>query len=234
MNHRALACLLLPLLPAAGRASNPAPSAPTTLPPLVVTATRGAQPADTLPVAVTVFSPTDLRASPSLAIDDTLRSAPAFSLFRRTGSLTANPTAQGVSLRGLGPSGASRSLVLLDGVPLNDPFGGWVAWTKVPKFSLSSVELVRGGGSGAWGNSALGGTVQLLTSPRIGNHFSAEAFVGDFDTRAAEIAATLSSASNHHVAVSAAAFTTDGVGLVRDPGSIDRAADINYQRAQAS
>jgi outer membrane receptor protein involved in Fe transport len=206
----------------------------TTLAPVVVTATRTAQPADTLPVAVTVFSASDLRTSPSLAVDDTLRSDPSFSLFRRTGSLTANPTAQGVSLRGLGPSGASRSLVLLDGVPLNDPFGGWVAWTKLPKLSLASAEIVRGGGSGVWGNASLGGTVQLFTTPPSGSHGTAEAFVGDFDTRGGEIAVTRSTADDRHsLTVDAAAFATDGVKLIRNPGSIDRAADLDTQRAQA-
>ncbi|WP_415663354.1 TonB-dependent receptor plug domain-containing protein, partial [Rariglobus hedericola] len=205
------------------------------LSPVVVTATRSAQSTDTLPVAVTVFTADDLRSSPSLAIDDTLRTDPSFSLFRRTGSLTANPTAQGVSLRGLGPSGASRSLVLLDGVPLNDPFGGWVAWTKVPKLALSSAEIVHGGGSGAWGNSALGGAVQLLTTPPSGNHATVEAFVGDFDTRGGEISATGSTADNRHsVTVNAAAFATDGVYLIRNPGAIDRPADLDYQRVQAS
>ncbi len=208
---------------------------PVPLSTLVVTASRTAQPADTLPVAVTVFTADDLRASPSLAIDDTLRSDPSFSLFRRTGSLTANPTAQGVSLRGLGPSGASRSLVLLDGVPLNDPFGGWVAWTKLPKLSLSSTEIVHGGGSGTWGNSALGGTVQLLTTPPSAHRFTAEALVGDFDTRAAEIlASSVSPNARHSVTVDAAAFATDGVYLIRNPGSIDHPADLDYQRAQAS
>src|SRR6185369_1655284 len=62
----------------------------------------------------------------ALTIDDVLRQVPGFSLFRRSGGLTTNPTAQGVSLRGVGASGASRALVLLDGVPLNSPFGGWV------------------------------------------------------------------------------------------------------------
>ena len=208
---------------------------PTALSPVVVTATRSAQSADTLPVAVTVFTADDLRASPSLAIDDTLRSAPAFSLFRRTGSLTANPTAQGVSLRGLGPSGASRSLVLLDGVPLNDPFGGWVAWTKLPKLSLASAEIVRGGGSGAWGNAALGGTVQLLTALPAGNRFAAEAIIGNFDTHGGEFVVTQTSAdARQSVTVDAAAFATDGVYLIRNPGSIDRPADLDYQRAQAS
>jgi outer membrane cobalamin receptor len=225
--------LALPLLLAAPvlLAQEPA----VTLAPLVVTATRSAQPADTLPAAITVFTADDLRASPSLALDETLRSNPSFSLFRRTGSLTANPTAQGVSLRGLGPSGVSRSLVLLDGVPLNDPFGGWVAWTKLPKLSLASAEIVRGGGSGTWGNAALGGTVQLLTTPPVANRFTAEALVGDFDTRAAEILATAVSADTRHaVTVNAAAFATDGAGLVRNPGSIDRPADLDYQRLQTS
>ncbi len=208
---------------------------PAVLAPVVVTATRSAQPVDTLPEAVTVFTADDLRASPSLAIDDTLRSEPALSLFRRTGSLTANPSSQGVSLRGLGPSGASRSLVLLDGVPLNDPFGGWVAWTKVPKLSLSSAEIVRGGGSGAWGNAALGGTVQLLTTPPAGDHAAVEALIGDFDTRSGEFVVTRSSADDRNsVTVDAAAFATDGVYLIRNPGSIDRRADLDYQRAQAS
>ena len=61
-----------------------------------------------------------------------LRQVPGFSLFRRTTSRAANPTTQGVSLRGLGASGASRALVLSDGFPLNDPFGGWVYWDRAP------------------------------------------------------------------------------------------------------
>src|SRR5690606_15056476 len=111
-----------------------------------------------------VFTADRFRSSPAATIDDVLRESAAFSLFRRSSSLFANPTAQGVSLRGIGPSGASRSLVLLDGVPLNDPFGGWVSWNKVPRESIVGAEIVRGGGSGAWGNAALGGVIQLFTA----------------------------------------------------------------------
>lgn len=222
--------VLPPLVPL--QAEDPVPSA--TLAPVVVTAGRTAQPADTVPVAVSVFTSADLRASPALALDDTLRAAPAFSLFRRTGSLTANPTAQGVSLRGLGPSGASRSLVLLDGIPLNDPFGGWVAWTKLPKLSLASAEIVRGGGSGAWGNAALGGAVQLLTAPPAGDRGTVELLAGDFDTRSAELSVARTTADARHTfTLDAAAFATDGVHLVRNPGPVDRAADLDYRRAQA-
>ncbi|MES1168358.1 MAG: Plug domain-containing protein, partial [Oleiharenicola lentus] len=149
------------------------------LPTMVVSTARTAEPPDQVPFAATIVTADTLRTTPSTVLDGALRSLPAFSLFRRSDSLTANPTAQGVSLRGLGPSGASRSLVLLDGVPLNDPFGGWVAWTKVPRESLAGAELVRGGGATAWGNAALGGVVQLLTAPATPGGRLAATF-GDF------------------------------------------------------
>lgn len=229
----ALGCTLL--LAETPDNAKPAPAETTALPPVAVSASRTAQPAGTLPFAVTLFDADDLRASPSLALDDALRTAPSFSLFRRSGSLTANPTAQGVSLRGLGPSGASRSLVLLDGIPLNDPFGGWVAWTKIPRHSIASAEILRGGGSGVWGNAALGGTVQLLTGKPAGNHVFAEGLIGDFETRAAEVSVTRSSPDNRTtVNVDIATFATDGVYLIRNPGAIDRPADLDYQRVQAS
>ena len=86
-----------------------------------------------------------LTATPRL--DQALTRVPGVSLFRRTSSLGANPTTQGVSVRGIAGSGASRALVTLDGVPQNDPFGGWVIWTGVPSQTLESVRVVRGAGA---------------------------------------------------------------------------------------
>ena len=71
-------------------------------------------------------------------------------------SLSSHPTAQGVSLRGIGPSGVSRTLVLVDGVPFNDPFGGWVYWTRVPLESVDRIELIDGSSSSLYGNYAHG------------------------------------------------------------------------------
>src|SRR6266849_10362765 len=88
-----------------------------------------------LPNSQFSLSKQEIELSGSLALDDVLREAPGFSLFRRSGSLVANPTSQGVSLRGVGANGASRAEVLLDGVPLNTPFGAWVYWERVPKLS---------------------------------------------------------------------------------------------------
>lgn len=100
-------------------------------------------------------------------LDDALTSVPGFTLFRRTSSLGANPTTQGVSLRGIAGSGASRALVTLDGVPQNDPFGGWVIWTGLPPESIGSASVVRGAGSGAYGAGALTGVVALRSPASI-------------------------------------------------------------------
>jgi iron complex outermembrane recepter protein len=97
----------------------------------------------------------------SQRLDEALREVPAVSLFRRTTSLAANPTTQGISLRAVAPSGAGRTLVLLDGVPINDPFGGWVIWSQAAPESLDGLDVVRGAGSGPYGAGALTGTIAL-------------------------------------------------------------------------
>ncbi len=130
---------------------------------VLVTATRVETRLDETPGSSILLSADDLRAAPALMADDVLRQIPGFTLFRRNSSRFLNPTSQGVSLRGIGASGASRALVLVDGVPLNDPFGGWVYWSRVPRQALASVEVAHGGTSDLYGSDALGGTVQFLT-----------------------------------------------------------------------
>jgi len=88
---------------------------------------------------VAVFSSSDLLTSAPATIDDALKLVPGFTLFRRTSSRASNPAAQGITLRGLGGTGSSRSLVLVDGVPLNDAFGGWVYWDKVPQVAIDQI-----------------------------------------------------------------------------------------------
>jgi outer membrane receptor protein involved in Fe transport len=139
---------------------------------LDVTATRtailptGVDNVEAQPDAASVNN-TQLEQWGPLTTDDKLRQVPGFQLLRRSGSQTANPTSQGVSLRGLGASGASRALVLVDGIPINDPFGSWIYWARVPQASLSEVQVVPGGISALYGNDALGGVVNLETRPAI-------------------------------------------------------------------
>ena len=110
---------------------------------------------------VQTISEEQLLASPQPTVDDALRNVAGFALFRRSGSRVANPTSQGVSLRGLGASGASRALVLYDQVPLNDPFGGWVYWSRVDPEVATSIDVFQGGGSDFYGDQALAGVIKI-------------------------------------------------------------------------
>ena len=126
--------------------------------------------------SVLLLSSSDLKTTAGLGLDDALRQVPGFSLFRRTPSRGANPTTQGANFRGLGGSGASRALVLEDGVPLNDPFGGWIYWGRVPRAAVERVEVLRGGASDLYGSSALAGVVEVVRAgteaPRLEGEFT--------------------------------------------------------------
>ena len=131
----------------------------------IVVSAAGADRVPAEPSSQFVVSLQDVQTAGSLSLDDILRQAPGFALYRRQGSLFANPTSQGVSLRGVGSNGASRAAVLLDGIPINDPFGGWVYWTQVPRVSIESAQVINGGASDMYGGGALGGVVNIESRP---------------------------------------------------------------------
>jgi outer membrane receptor protein involved in Fe transport len=129
-----------------------------------VTVTAYRTPLGTLesPVGTRILSEAALDSTAAITLDDKVRQLPGVELYRRTSSLVANPSSQGLSLRGLGSTAASRTLVTEDDVPLNDPFAGWIRWQEQPELSLKSVEVVRGGASDLYGSSAIGGVVNLI------------------------------------------------------------------------
>ncbi|HEY4765847.1 MAG TPA: TonB-dependent receptor [Candidatus Sulfotelmatobacter sp.] len=130
---------------------------------LTVSAARTEVRLSETPGSTILLTNTDVTAAPALRVDDVLLQVPGFSLYRRSDSRTANASNQGVSLRGLGGTAASRALILEDGLPLVDAFGGWVYWDRVPRASLANVEVFRGGASNLYGSDALGGVVQFIT-----------------------------------------------------------------------
>ena len=128
---------------------------------VTVTADRGLAGVDDESTSVAVLDQAQLAAEPALALDDRLHQVAGFQLYRRTSSWTANPTTEGVSLRGLGSTAASRTLVVSDQVPLNDPFGGWIHWDEIPTLAVADVQLVRGGAADLYGSSAIGGVIDV-------------------------------------------------------------------------
>ena len=196
---------------------------------IVVTVTREPQPAAEAPGAVTVVPGKDI--ARAKALDEALRRDPSFAVFRRSSSLVADPSSQGVNLRGIGPSGVSRALVLEDGVPLNDGFGGWVYWGAVPRLAVERVEIAPGASSALYGSSTLGGVVQVVTRP-VEDRLEVELEGGRFGT--AEGGLALAGRGNRFGAsLEAEGLRTDGYPIVADPGKIDRDAWSRRAAARA-
>jgi len=126
----------------------------------VVTATRRKIPITEAPRSVTVVGEEDVEASAAEKLDDILRNVPGVMVESHHG--LDSPPRRTVSLRGVGAE-QIRTLVLLDGVPLNSMYNGWVEWSRVPKDDVEQVEIVRGPASSLYGSSALGGVINIIT-----------------------------------------------------------------------
>ncbi len=205
---------------------------------VMVTANRTATPLGETPASNIQLTQSNLEALPALTLADKLRQVPGFSLFRRTSSMNANPTTMGLSLRGLGANGASRALVLEDGIPINDPFGSWVYWDRVPETAVQSVEVAEEGSSSLYGSEAMGGVVQFLTRQPEPEALSVDASYGNRNTQDLSLSAG-GSLGKWYSMVSGEAFHSDGYFLVpgayRGPfdtltGSQDGDADLTVGR----
>lgn len=154
-----------------------------------VTVTRTPTRIENSAESIATVDRTQLSTTAAPTMDDALRQVPGFSIFRRSSSRNANPTTQGVSLRGVGASGASRTNVMVDGVPINDAFGGWVQWNRVSPISVGSVEMLRGGASSLYGNSSLSGAIELVPRAIPGSEYviSGEAFGGSQRTASGSV-----------------------------------------------
>src|SRR4051812_33233 len=101
--------------------------------------------------------------SPTHELDQLLKDVPGVQLFRRSDARSGHPTSQGITLRALGGNASSRALLVLDGVPQTDPFGGWANWPVYDPADLNEIRVVRGGGSVANGPGALAGTIEMVS-----------------------------------------------------------------------
>ncbi len=140
-------------------------------------------------------------------LENSLRGVAGLTQFRRTDARSANATSQGATLRGLGGNASSRALLLLDGVPQTDPFGGWVTWPAFAPERLSAVRVTRGGGSGSAGPGALAGTIEMES-------------IGAFDTQGLTAAAAYGSRNSVEANALLAGRLGEGHGFI----------DLDYAR----
>ncbi|OAH47036.1 TonB-dependent receptor [Sphingobium yanoikuyae] len=157
---------------------------------IVVTGTGLALPPGTPAYGSVVIDRDRLEDAASGRIESVLADVAGFQQFRRSDSRASNPSNQGATLRALGGNASSRTLVLLDGVPVADPFFGYIPFSALVPDRLALVRVTRGGGSGAFGAGAVAGTIELASATRDQMpHFGASAFYGSRD--ATELSASI-------------------------------------------
>ena len=234
MRCLALASLLALIASTDARADDPVP--PATAQPvlpdevIVVTGLRLPRPAQDVPAAVTVIDHDQVQNSPDALADDLVRTAPTVGTFRRSSSAIADPTSQGLNLRGVGPSGVSRALVLRDGLPLNDPFGGWVYWRAMSPLGIDRIEIVPSGASALFGNFALGGVLQVISRPIDGRAIDAIASGGSLGTLRLAARAT-ERLGDFGVALDGEVLRSDGYApiVAAQRGAVDGAAASSHE-----
>ena len=197
---------------------------------VTVTAARTEVDRVDVPANVSVLGQTEVQGSASITIDGVLKQVPGFAALRQQSSVVSSPQTQSVSLRGLGGTTTSRTLVLLDGIPLNDPYGGWIYWAKAPREIVDRVEVVRGGGASIWGNLALGGVINMMTIEPDGRNVTLTALQGDHETN--DFSVALADAGSEWSGwLSGDYFDTHGYHVVREDlrGSVDEPTAKQYE-----
>lgn len=197
-----------------------------------VTVTAYHAPLDELesPASTRLLSGRTLQDTGAVTLDGKLRQLPGFELFRRSSSLVANPTSQGISLRGLGSTSASRTLVTEEDVPLNDPIGGWIHWEEIPELSIRDIELVRGGASDLYGSSAIGGVINILPVSPGANRFELRSSYGGYGTYIDNLLATTKRGAWGMLAAGGMIGTDGYIQIAPEQrGPIDQASNVHSQ-----
>jgi outer membrane receptor protein involved in Fe transport len=187
------------------------------------------------PAAVTQssLSGAELRQFPALTLDESLRQHAGYELFRRSSGWVQNPTSQGISLRGLGSTAASRTLVLANSAPLNDPFGGWIHWNELPPDTVDAVTITSGGGSDLYGSSALGGVIDVVPAHPVGQRAELSLSSAGEDTRTASGRGDLQQGRWHEL-VAGQDFRTAGYILAAPAvrGRVDVPANVHFENGR--
>jgi vitamin B12 transporter len=164
----------LPVLAQSGPATPPSgTSDPSFDESIVVTATLEHEAGDEVPATVTVIDRAEIEARQETSVADLLRAVPGVEVSR-----SGSPgKATSVFIRG---ANSNQTLVLWNGVRLNDPYFGGFDWSFLPTEGVSRIEVVRGPYSALYGSQAIGGVVQVLTAAEPGASLSFEGGSRDY------------------------------------------------------
>jgi len=173
---------------------------------VTISASRSQAKLESMPVSTVLITKEDIQKSPATTLDQLLRMIPGINL---SGApfYTSDPTGTSLKMRGLANA---KVLVMLDGVPIHDPFYSTIQWFKVPLSSIDHIEVVRGGGSSLWGNLAVAGVINIISKKPEGNGGEISASAGNMSTSNFAIAKNIEVDDNIKLRISADYFNTDG------------------------
>ncbi len=178
--------------------------------PIIVTGRGLAPPKAAAAYDIATIDRARILQSASGRLEDVLRDVAGVQGFRRSDSRSANATSQSITLRGLGGNASSRALLILDGVPQADPFGGWISFPAIATDRIGHIRVTRGGGSALWGPGAIGGTVEIESAaPGDLDPIDARLAIGSRDSRDARGSLTIMGRSSF-ITASGAFATGDG------------------------
>lgn len=125
---------------------------------IVVTATRTEKAIEEAPADVSVVKKEDIEKKNILAIDGALNTVSGFFTRREKGLVGLVPV---ITLRGI--PGQNRTLILMDGITLNEPRTGGVNFDGLPPEDVERIEVVKGPFSSLYGGYAMGGVINITT-----------------------------------------------------------------------
>jgi iron complex outermembrane receptor protein len=219
---------------AAAQSSPPNDTTMRSLTAVVVSATRASTTLEHVAVHATVVSRAEIMKSPAQTLDQLLRDIPGMNL-PGAPYYTTDPTGQQTKMRGVTNS---KVLMLVDGIPVHDPFYSTTQWYKIPLSSIERVEVLRGGSSSLWGNLAVAGVVNIVTRKPIDESAQADVSYQSMNTTVASVSKNITFANGLSMRLSGDALRTDGYQTTPDaflntvPGKA--ASSATNQNAQIS
>lgn len=176
---------------------------------IVVTAARGTALKD-MDVSASVMNAAQIAATPALAPDQIVNKIPGIFTLTQPAAVL-HPTGDTFSIRGFGTTTNVNTLVMLDGIPMNDPYFRVVDWNQIAKGQMEGIEVIRGGGATSlWGNMAMGGIVNILSKAPQPGHMDFDVSGGSYRTLSVSSTAGLALGKDVVAGISASDTTSDG------------------------
>lgn len=151
---------------------------------LVITPSRRETALKDVPVQMTRITREQLQNSPDMTVDEYLRRIPDIAT-KRTFIAECGPGRE-MTLRGVPEQ--RRTLVMVDGIPMNEGYGGSVNWSLIPKEAVESIEIVHGPMSALYGSGAMGGVINIITrKSKEPSKTQIKASYGTFNTTSASV-----------------------------------------------